>query len=65
MLLSHHAALALACALLLDAVLGDPDWLWGRAPHPVVLMGRLIGWLDGVLNRGSRDGSDAPPASGH
>ena len=55
MLLSHHAALALACALLLDAVLGDPRWLWAHAPHPVVLMGRLIGWLDDALNRGSRD----------
>jgi adenosylcobinamide-phosphate synthase len=55
MLLSHHAALILACALLLDAALGDPGWLWRRAPHPIVLMGRLIGWLDDALNRGARD----------
>ena len=55
MLLSHHAALILACALLLDAALGDPGWLWRRAPHPVVLMGRLIGWLDETFNRGARD----------
>lgn len=55
MLLSHHAALILACALLLDAALGDPGWIWRRAPHPVVLMGRLIGWLDDALNRGPRD----------
>jgi adenosylcobinamide-phosphate synthase len=55
MLLSHHAPLILACALLLDAALGDPGWLWRRAPHPVVLIGRLIGWLDGTLNRGPRD----------
>jgi adenosylcobinamide-phosphate synthase len=55
MLLSHHAPLILACALLLDAAFGDPGWLWRRAPHPVVLMGRLIGWLDDTLNRGPRD----------
>jgi adenosylcobinamide-phosphate synthase len=55
MLLSHHAPLILACALLLDAAFGDPGWLWRRVPHPVVLMGRLIGWLDDALNRGPRD----------
>jgi adenosylcobinamide-phosphate synthase len=47
----HHAPVLLA-ALLADALIGDPDWLWRRAPHPVVLMGRMIGWLDGALNRG-------------
>ena len=46
-------ALLLPFALLLDAVLGDPDWLWRRAPHPVVLMGRLVEWLDRRLNRGT------------
>ena len=46
-------ALLLPLALLLDAVLGDPDWLWRRAPHPVVLMGRLVEWLDRKLNRGT------------
>jgi len=46
-------ALLLPFALALDAVLGDPDWLWRRAPHPVVLMGQLIGWLDRKLNRGT------------
>jgi adenosylcobinamide-phosphate synthase len=48
-------ALLLPLALLLDAAMGDPDWLWRRAPHPVVLMGRLIGWLDRMLNRGESD----------
>ena len=46
-------ALLLPFALLLDAVLGDPDWLWRRAPHPVALMGRLVEWLDRKLNRGA------------
>ncbi|MEZ5870799.1 MAG: adenosylcobinamide-phosphate synthase CbiB [Nitratireductor sp.] len=37
-------------ALVVDWVLGEPDWLWGRVPHPVVWFGRLIGWLDATLN---------------
>lgn len=39
--------------MLLDAVLGEPRWLWSRLPHPVVLMGRLIGRLDTYLNSDS------------
>lgn len=46
-------ALLLLPALLLDAVFGEPVWLWSRLPHPAVLMGRLVGWLDTTLNRGS------------
>lgn len=41
----------LLIAIAVDAVLGDPDWLWRRLPHPVTLMGRLIDGLDGALNR--------------
>ncbi len=48
-------ALILLAALALDAVVGDPDWLWRRVPHPVVLMGRLIGWLDHHFNREAGD----------
>ena len=43
--------LLLAMALVLDAALGDMDWLFRHVPHPVVLMGRLIGVLDRKLNR--------------
>jgi adenosylcobinamide-phosphate synthase len=43
----------LALALVLDAVFGEPDWLWRRAPHPAVLFGRGIGWLEGLLNQGA------------
>ncbi|WP_299369473.1 adenosylcobinamide-phosphate synthase CbiB [uncultured Tateyamaria sp.] len=39
--------------MLLDAVLGEPRWLWSRAPHPAVLMGRLVGALDTHLNTGT------------
>jgi adenosylcobinamide-phosphate synthase len=37
-------------ALLIEAVMGYPDWLVRSAGHPVMWMGRLIGFLDGALN---------------
>lgn len=43
-------ALALALAIVVDAVFGEPNWAWKRVPHPVVLMGHLIGWLDRRMN---------------
>lgn len=42
----------LAAALLLDAALGEPRWLWNRVPHPAVLMGRVISYGDELFNRG-------------
>jgi len=41
-------------AMVLDALLGEPKWLWSRLPHPAVLMGRTIGMLDQRLNTGSK-----------
>ena len=46
-------AVLLLSAMILDALLGEPPALWARLPHPAVLMGRLIGWLDRRLNTGS------------
>ena len=40
----------LALALLLDALLGEPSWLYNRIGHPVVAIGRLIGGLDVRFN---------------
>ncbi|WP_412552545.1 adenosylcobinamide-phosphate synthase CbiB [Shimia sp. MIT1388] len=39
-------------ALLLDAIFGEPRWLWQRVPHPAVLMGKLIGRADRDYNTG-------------
>ncbi len=47
----EHAWILLL-ALLLDALFGEPDWLWSRLPHPAVLMGRLIAALDTGFNKG-------------
>ena len=43
--------LSMAAGLLLDALLGDPP----RPPHPVVIMGREISFLEGRLRK--QDGS--------
>lgn len=43
--------LLLPLALAIDALVGDPDALWRRLPHPVVLIGRAIAALDRRLNR--------------
>lgn len=45
-------ALILILAMLLDAALGEPRWLWSHLPHPAVLIGRLIGWADKRFNSG-------------
>lgn len=48
--LSVRVAILIA-ALGLDALVGDPHWLWGRIPHPVMLFGRMIAGLDILFNR--------------
>lgn len=44
--------MTLTLALLLDAIFGEPRWLWSRMMHPAVMMGHVIGWLDRTLNTG-------------
>jgi len=55
MLIEHQAAFILFFALVLDAALGDPDWLWRRYPHPAVMMGWLVGRMDQAFNRSDRE----------
>jgi adenosylcobinamide-phosphate synthase len=47
---SAHLGL-LVLALAVDALVGDPEALWRRIPHPVALAGKLIDRLDRSLNR--------------
>lgn len=44
--------MSLAIAMILDALLGEPDAIWRRVPHPAVLLGRLIDWFEARLNQG-------------
>ena len=41
---------AVLLALLLDAVFGEPEWLWRRMPHPVVIFGKAISFFEKRLN---------------
>jgi adenosylcobinamide-phosphate synthase len=41
-------------ALLLDALVGDLGWLFRFIPHPIVVLGRLIEFLEKKLNRDRR-----------
>ena len=54
MLIWSDTLYVVVAALAFDAFIGDPDWLWRRLPHPVALVGALIGFLDRKLNRDKR-----------
>lgn len=51
MLTHADALIVLLIALVADAVIGDPDAIWRRWPHPVTWIGALIGGLDRRLNQ--------------
>ena len=61
--MSTEILVVLAAALVLDRIVGDPDWLWRHLPHPVVLFGAMIGWCDRTFNR-RHLGDDAVKISG-
>lgn len=50
MLITEYATSVLILALILDRVIGDPDWLWSTFRHPVKLFGSAIDWCDRRLN---------------
>ncbi len=42
----------LLIAIILDAIFGEPEWLWNRIPHPIQIVGDCIRWFDEKLNTG-------------
>ena len=46
--------MALVLAMMLDAIFGEPKWLWDRVPHPAIVMGRVVAKLDAALNNKTR-----------
>ena len=58
MSLGDGTAVLLVLALLADAVTGEPEAVYRRVPHPVVLLGRLVGGLERRLLR-----AGDPPAA--
>lgn len=53
MLIYDNVLWLLLFALFIDAIIGDPDWIWRRLPHPVVWIGKIISGLDRFLNKSS------------
>jgi adenosylcobinamide-phosphate synthase len=51
MVAGSETILIVVLAIAFDALIGDPDLLWRRVPHPVALMGSAINLLDRALNR--------------
>lgn len=51
-------------ALIIDRLIGDPDWLWQRVSHPVVLFGKAIGWADVRFNDASLSDTDREKRGG-
>jgi len=43
----------LALGMILDALFGEPKWLWSKVSHPAVVMGRTVGYFDKSLNSGT------------
>lgn len=43
--------LILLIALLLDWYFGEPEAFWSRLPHPIVLFGKAVSYVDKRLNR--------------
>lgn len=41
----------LLAAIIIDALIGDPDWIWRKVPHPVVYFGYGINFADKYLNQ--------------
>ena len=60
--LSGTACLLLA-AMLFDAVIGDPRWLYRIVPHPTVVMGRVLSFCDGRFNRPSLGATGRPKST--
>lgn len=49
--MSHFLVLSLG--MVLDALFGEPKWLWSRLKHPAILMGNAVGWFNKNLNTGN------------
>ena len=42
----YHLAFVMAVAMVIDIIIGDPDWLYNKVPHPIVLVGKLLSFVD-------------------
>ncbi|MCV6547058.1 MAG: adenosylcobinamide-phosphate synthase CbiB [Cohaesibacter sp.] len=61
--LTNCSLLALI-ALLIDGIIGDPDWLWRRLPHPVVWFGKLISIFEARFHKPERQSAQKQRQNG-
>nr|WP_319389226.1 adenosylcobinamide-phosphate synthase CbiB [uncultured Cohaesibacter sp.] len=57
-------AVVVLLALILDGLFGEPDWIWARLPHPVVLFGKAISLLEKTFNHPGTQGAFSGRALG-
>lgn len=50
MIVSEWHFIILFLAIILDMLVGDPDWIWRKYTHPIVWFGRAVGYIDKQLN---------------
>lgn len=50
MMVSEWHLVTLFCAIVLDMLVGDPDWIWRKYTHPIVWFGRATGYADKKFN---------------
>lgn len=50
MIVSEWHFIILFCAIILDMLVGDPDWIWRKYTHPIVWFGRATGLVDKKFN---------------
>lgn len=50
MMLSEWHFIILFSAIVLDMLVGDPDWIWRKYTHPIVWFGRAVGHIEKKLN---------------
>ena len=50
--IANESLLIVLAALVIDAISGDPAWLYKRIPHPVAIVGKVIERVDKGVNRG-------------
>lgn len=47
----YQNSLTTLIAILIDSIIGDPQKIYNKIPHPVVGIGKWIGLLDGYFNK--------------
>ena len=58
MLVDENTLVILIIALLIDSIIGDPDWLWQHVRHPVSLFARFVLYFDKLRRTSNTPATD-------